>query len=52
MFAVCAAALSLAACSDEHATEIKEGAKAAGSEIKHRRPRDRTTPTSRKPARR
>ena len=28
------AALSLAACSDEHATQIKEGAKAAGSEIK------------------
>lgn len=28
------AALSLAACSQEHATEIKEGAKAAGSEIK------------------
>ncbi len=27
-------ALSLAACSDEHATQIKEGAKAAGSEIK------------------
>ena len=32
--AVGLAALSLAACSDEHATQIKEGAKAAGSEIK------------------
>lgn len=28
------AALSLAACSDKQATEIKEGAQAAGSEIK------------------
>ncbi|CAN7362270.1 cell surface protein [Caulobacter sp. LjRoot300] len=28
------AAVSLAACSDKHATQIKEGAKAAGSEIK------------------
>ncbi|MBC7669285.1 MAG: cell surface protein [Gemmatimonadaceae bacterium] len=28
------AALSLAACSDEHAAQTKEGAKAAGSEIK------------------
>ena len=28
------AALSLAACSDEHATQIKEGAKAAGSDVK------------------
>src|SRR4051812_17264191 len=35
LFAVAGlAALSLAACSDEHATQIKEGAKAAGSEIK------------------
>jgi predicted small secreted protein len=28
------AALSMAACSEKHATEIKEGAKAAGSDIK------------------
>ena len=34
IFAVCAAALSLAACSDQHATEIKEGAKAAATDIK------------------
>jgi hypothetical protein len=35
LFAVAGlSALSLAACSDEHATQIKEGAKAAGSEIK------------------
>jgi hypothetical protein len=35
LFAVAGlAALSLAACSDEHATQIKEGAKAAGGEIK------------------
>ena len=35
LFAVAGlAALSLAACSDEHAAQIKEGAKAAGTEIK------------------
>ena len=33
IFAVCAAALSLAACSDQHATEIKEGARAAATGI-------------------
>ncbi len=34
LFAVCVAALSLAACSDKHAAEIKEGAKAATADVK------------------
>ena len=35
LIAAAGAALSLAACSDQHAQEVKEGAKAAAAAIKH-----------------